>query len=121
MAVKCLHAISVGFPVVGDTVFMPAEKFLNPTVHIPEDVYPLLLKPWVDSTGTILRDTSTFMEYLLDPITGLNENQSKLLHSTRADEDYTSEGEGSHCRYVDHPESVLIRRDRGRIHTKTSS
>jgi len=110
-----LHAISLGFPVVGDLKYTMAEKFYNPVVFPPMDPLPLLLQPWYEIRGAEkeLVESDDLSSRLLDgPPIRLCPTQS-LIHATLTGEPTHFPGENSYCRYTDHPEAVHVRRDRG--------
>ena len=106
-----LHCLAIGFPVVGESFYNSNEKFFNPTVPPPSDDFPVMLHPWLGRDGTILTEPRALTDHIVDFGNGALLPQPRL---NKILDDDAFDAENSTCRYIDHPESVHIRRDRGR-------
>jgi hypothetical protein len=110
-----LHTISVGYPIVGDQLYTKHEKYYNPVVSHPSDDIKLALQPWYeyDSDYCRLILSDSLSPKLLDHgFSILNLHDSMIVGDI---EDSDVEEVDSNCRYVDHPRSQFVRRDRGKV------
>ena len=112
-----LHAISIGFPIVGETEYVAVEKFFNPVVKPPDTRTELLLAEWINSEGTVKgNDANNVYQHLISLSAREIEHGSVLRnHSKSIFTEFTFDGESSNCNYINHPESLSIRNDRGKI------
>ena len=108
-----LHAVSLGFPVVGDDLFPRHEKFFNPVVPIPLDERDLALQEWykLSNSERVLLRHDHLTQRLLDG----DASPRNVLDSILPNHIYTIAQSQVHSssRYLDHPEASKVRRDRG--------
>ena len=114
--IACLHAIAVGYPIVGDNVFPIHEKFFNPVVSIPTDEFMLALQPWYEvMEGDVkLINEDILTGRLLDG--GPNPRHvidSVLFHQLSS---HAQQEQYSESKYLNHPEAASVRRDRGKLY-----
>ena len=110
-----LHAISVGFPIVGDQLYTKHEKYHNPVIPHPADLTELALQPWYDfdlgNRRLVSPDglSTQLLDRGMDPLS--------VHHSMiPADGQPTDEvDEDTEFEYMDHPRSRFVRRDRGKV------
>jgi|LauGreDrversion4_2_1035121.scaffolds.fasta_scaffold182267_3 hypothetical protein len=111
--IPILHTISLGFPIVGDSIYCRSEKFFNPVVSPPQDSMGLAIQDWyrIEGDQRILISPDSLSKRLLDGGHGsVSVCDSKLLPK----ESYKDfPGEFSCSNYTDHPEASHVRRDRG--------
>jgi hypothetical protein len=108
-----LHSISLGSPIVGDNLYTKYEKLYNPVVRYPDYKDGLLIQEWISTNGDVNVDPSTLYTNLVDaPAQEIR--HSILLENLGRSDIPEFPGESSNCSWSDHPESVKVRRDRGR-------
>lgn len=112
--VHSLHAISIGHPIVGDNLFTRHEKYYNPVIRYPNYHPSPIIQSWIDPNGSFA-DIGNITSKLQD-FNGVNSNMTSRLANMEvsADGDMGFPGETTTCQWADHPESVTVRRDRGK-------
>lgn len=113
-----LHAVALGHPVVGEDKYIKHEKYYNPVIPAPVYKGGIQLQRWLRSSSDP-SEIENFTSKLLD-FRGWNEPLRSRLHKLDIVENQESQfpGEESACNWTDHPESVTVRRDRGRPRAK---
>lgn len=112
-----LHSISLGSPIVGDNLYTKYEKLYNPVVRYPDYKDGPLIQEWISTHGDVKGDLSTLYAKLVDA--PAQEIRHSMLLDNLAGLDIAEfPGESSDCSWADHPESVKVRRDRGRPSSK---
>jgi hypothetical protein len=110
-----LHAISIGFPVVGEQKYLHLEKFFNPVFQPPDSEEEIMLTLWFDVTGFEIEGALEKVTRLIADNPFDHTRPRSLLADTRQYTDLSEfSGESSACRFIDHPESRIVRNDRGK-------
>ncbi len=112
-----LHAIAIGYPIVGDNLYTEHEKYYNPVIRIPQYPGTPLLQLWLNA-GKMVLNSDNLTSQLID-FHGLVEFDKSKLYGLDVSEElgFNFQGENSPCQWADHPSSVTVRRDRGKVHS----
>ena len=111
--VSRLHAVSLGYPVLGESVYSDHEKFYNPAVSVPGDVASPILHDWISPCGTIL-SPDRISRLLIDFDREDIQSSESIVYKSIEKQLSVFPGENSLCQWLNHPKSVHIRGDRVR-------
>ena len=111
-----LHSLSVGFPIVGERDYEKSEKFFNPTVPPPGDEIDTMFQAWL-SLDRFLLNPDLLTARLRDYQGRQLRVDDSVLTERSIESGYHFPGETGSCAYIDHPEAVSVRSDRGRPST----
>lgn len=111
-----MHAVSVGFPILGESQYIVDEKFYNPVLQPPSDIENLLLQNWIDSCNTVINEDLLSGNLIkFKESTPLHSGSRLLTQIEKFQADFSAVdflSENSACAWNDHPRSHRIRRDR---------
>lgn len=106
-----LHAISLGFPVMGENDFLSNERFYNPVITPPADVKSPLIQDWLSLDSSSLHMEDNLSSLLMD-FDGKVFHENSTLRGFLEGSRVTFPGETSTCNWTSHPKAIHVKRDR---------